>query len=85
MGYSRADAAVVCPYFKEAGGKCIKCRGGLEIRCETATGFPTQAERMRYMSERCKGDYGACRLAVDISELYGYEIPKDRVCAARNE
>lgn len=84
MGYSRAETAVVCPYFKAAKGKCIECKGGLELRCETATEFTTKAERMRYMDMRCKSDYGACRLAAEISELYGYEIPKDRRFAARN-
>jgi hypothetical protein len=85
MSYKRADAVIVCPYFGEAEGKCIRCRGGLEVKCGTVNEFPTKAERLRYMATRCKSDFGACKLAVDISELYGYEIPKDRVCAARNE
>lgn len=85
MSYKKADAAIVCPYFKAAEGKCIKCRGGLEVRCGTVNEFPTTAERLRYMDMRCKSNYGECKLAVDISELYEYEIPKDRVCSARNE
>lgn len=80
MAYTRADAAVVCPFFTEADGKCIKCKGGVTKECETVTRFASMAERERYMRGRCRYAYGLCPLAVGISSLYGYEIPVDRDC-----
>ena len=85
MAYTRTEAAVVCPFFREAEGKSIKCEGGVVKTCETVTRFKTSADRERYMRDRCKHAFGICPLAVGISGLYGYEIPKDRECKEQRE
>ena len=70
MAYTRADVSVVCPFFSEAQGKTLTCKGGVTKDCETVSRFASREEREAYMRARCRRAFGLCPLAADICRMY---------------
>ena len=82
---NRMDASVECPYYVENEGKCITCKGGVDIDCKTITKFRTESKKKEYMGHFCKRYYSLCPMVQENDKKLGFNRPDARVTKPRDE
>ena len=84
-GDRRGDASVLCPYYVNSKGKCITCRGGLDVKGKTETVFRTEARRREFMGHFCQRYYSLCSMVQTNDRILGFNRPGGREMRQENE